>query len=246
MEYIATNLKADKFTFPVLELLSADMDQIASEVGNKVDQAPAFFRNAPIVIDLKALPSEEQVQFAVLVGLLRSFGLNPVGIRGGSREHAESAVTMELAVLAEERRNVARTTTTAVDDAEEIDDNIVAKPAVDESGAAVNRVHLRPVRSGQKLAAPGGDLIVIASSSAGSELLAAGHIHVYGALRGRALAGVGGDERCRIFCRRLEAELVSIAGQYRVSEDIDESLRGQPVQIYLESDKLKIEPLGES
>jgi septum site-determining protein MinC len=246
MEYIATNLKADKFTFPVLELFSANIDQIASEVGNKVDQAPAFFRNAPIVIDLKSLPPEEEVQFAVLVGLLRSYGLNPVGIRGGSREHAESAVTMELAVLAEDRRNVARTTTKASDDADADADPGAAQPSVDESGAAVNRVHLRPVRSGQKLAAPGGDLILIASASAGSELIAAGNIHVYGALRGRALAGVGGDERCRIFCRRLEAELVSIAGQYRVSEDIDESLRGQSVQIYLESDKLKITSLDES
>ncbi len=241
MEYTATNLKADKFTFPVLELLSDDMDQVAAEVGHKVDQAPAFFHNAPIVIDLKALPGDIAVEFAVLVGLLRSFGLNPVGVRGGSAAHAESAMTMELAVLPEERRTIARTTTRPEPEPE-------VEEARDDARAPapVNRVHLRPVRSGQKLAAPGGDLILIASASAGSELIAAGNVHVYGALRGRALAGVGGDERCRIFCRRLEAELVSIAGHYRVSEDIDESLRGRAVQIYLDAEKLMISPLDDS
>ncbi len=244
MDYIATNLKADKFTFPVLELFSADMDRVATEVGNKVDQAPAFFRNAPIVIDLKSLPGEEEIEFAVLVGLLRSFGLNPVAIRGGTQNHAESASTMELAVLAEERRTVSRATAAAQDEGEpgqgaEADDTAAA-------ASPVNRLHLRPVRSGQKLAAPNGDLIVIASASAGSELIAAGNIHVYGALRGRALAGVGGDERCRIFCQRLDAELVSIAGHYRISEDIDESLRGRTVQIYLDGDKLNISALGDS
>ncbi len=245
MEYTATNLKADKFTFPVLELFSADTDRIAEEVGNKVDQAPTFFRNAPIVIDLKSLPADEDLEFAVLVGLLRSFALNPVAIRGGGTRHAESAAAMELAVLAEERRSVARASTRADDEPvpETAEGAANGEP---EPAAAPNRVHLRPVRSGQKLAALGGDLILIASASAGSELIAAGNIHVYGALRGRALAGVGGDESCRIFCSRLEAELVSIAGHYRVSEDIDEALRGRPVQVYLESDRLKIAPLAES
>lgn len=239
MEYTATNLKADKFTFPVLELFSGDMDRVAAEVGNKVDQAPAFFKNAPIVIDVKSLPADEAVEFAVLVGLLRSFGLNPVGLRGGSSEQEEAAMTMELAVLPEERRSVSRATS-SVREAEAETVEAPQRPTT-----AVNRVHLRPVRSGQKLGAAGGDLVVVASASAGSELIAAGNIHVYGALRGRALAGVGGDESCRIFCHRLEAELVSIAGHYRVSEDIDESLRGRAVQVYLDGDRLKISPLGE-
>lgn len=239
MEQTATNLKADKFTFPVLELFSGDIDSIAREVGDKVDQAPAFFRNAPVVIDLKSLPGDDTVEFPVLVGLLRSFGLNPVAIRGGSSSYAQAADNMELAVLAEERRRAPRAAEESVADADEDGDDAAQAPV-----PAANRVHVRPVRSGQKLSAPAGDLVVIASTSAGSELIAAGNIHVYGALRGRALAGVAGDESCRIFCQRLEAELVSIAGHYRVSEDLDESLRGQPVQIYLESGKLKVTPVG--
>jgi septum site-determining protein MinC len=93
--------------------------------------------------------------------------------------------------------------------------------------------------------ARGGDLVAVAPISAGAELIADGHIHVYGALRGRALAGVGGDESARIFCQKLDAELVSIAGAYRVREDIDESLIGQPVQIYLQGEDLIIDPLSE-
>ncbi len=247
MEFLATNLKADKFTFPVLELLCDDIDLIANEVEAKVDQAPSFFRNAPVVVDLKALAEDAEVEFAVLVGVLRSFGLNPVAIRGGAPHHAESAARMELAVLAEERRQGGRREPAAAADngadADAADEPVPAAHAHRGPGP-VNRTHLRPVRSGQKLSAPGGDLVVVASTSAGSELIAAGNIHVYGALRGRALAGVTGDERCRIFCQNLQAELVSVAGHYRVSEDIDESLRGRPVQIYLDADRLLIAPVG--
>ncbi len=251
MEFLATNLKADKFTFPVLELFRDDIDLISSEVGAKVDQAPVFFRNAPVVVDLKGLDADAEVEFAVLVGVLRSHGLNPVAIRGGNRHHAESAVRMELAVLADERRGSARRSAEPgpTDEPEHSDrDDDGDESAVDAAAPAAarqgSRTHLRPVRSGQKLAAPGGDLVVVASTSAGSELIAAGNIHVYGALRGRALAGVTGDESCRIFCQNLQAELVSVAGHYRVSEDIDESLRGRPVQIYLDADRLLIAPVG--
>lgn len=244
MEFTAINLKAGTFTFPVLELLSGDIDRIAREVGEKVDQAPAFFHNAPVVIDLKFLPDDETVEFAVLVGVLRSYALNPVAIRGGTPGDAELAENMELAVFGDERGSVTRVRERSN---EAGDDAGPEKEAPAEVATSVaSRIHLRPVRSGQNLAAPTGDLVVIASTSPGSELVAAGNIHVYGALRGRALAGISGDESCRIFCQRLEAELVSIAGQYRVSEDIDDSLRGQPVQIYLDADKLKISPIGES
>ena len=241
MDRNAINMKAGTFTFPVLELLSTDIDQIAFEVGEKVDQAPGFFHNAPVVIDLKSLAQEDSVEFAVLVGLLRSYGLNPVAIRGGNAEHAELAENMELAVLTDERARADRTSTRRQDM-----DHAYDMAVTSSQSPTSNRIYAKPVRSGQNLAAPGGDLVVIASTSPGSELVAAGSIHVYGALRGRALAGITGDENCRIFCQRLEAELVSIAGQYRVSEDIDDSLRGQPVQIYLEADKLKISPIGES
>lgn len=101
----------------------------------------------------------------------------------------------------------------------------------------------QPVRSGQRLYASGSDLVVLSSISPGAELLADGHIHVYGALRGRALAGVAGNANVRIFCHSLEAELISIAGYWRVREDMPEALIGKPAQIALDGDRLTIEPL---
>ncbi|GJL83183.1 MAG: putative septum site-determining protein MinC [marine bacterium B5-7] len=272
MEYTATRLKADHFTFPVLELFSVDIDAIASEVAEVVDQAPKFFHNAPVVIDLKSLPDDEIIQFDDLLGVLRSLNLNPVAIRGGSSEHQDLAVDMQLAVLADEHKRGRRSKgvpdqdrdndgDSAVDEqkaggeatqaaeSNETNDVLVEQEsspaALPEPEVYVSRIEVRPIRSGQKLSSPA-DLVVIASTSAGSELISGGNIHVYGALRGRALAGVTGDESCRIFCQRLEAELVSIAGFYRVSEDFDEALRGRPVQIFLENEQLKISPLTDA
>ena len=100
-----------------------------------------------------------------------------------------------------------------------------------------------PVRSGQSVVFPGGDVTVVGSVASGAEVIAGGSIHVYGALRGRAMAGSTGNPRARIFCRRIEAELVAIDGLYRTAEDIDETLRRRPVQAWLEGDVMHITPL---
>ena len=102
----------------------------------------------------------------------------------------------------------------------------------------------RPVRSGQVIVAERGDLTVIGPVSSGAELVAAGSIHVYGPLRGRAIAGVHGEESARIFCQSQNAELLAVAGLYRTSESIDDELRNRSVQVYLDKDKLRMEALG--
>lgn len=114
------------------------------------------------------------------------------------------------------------------------------KPA--EAGAA-SVIVTEPVRSGQRIYADRGDLVVMAPVSSGAELIAHGNIHVYGPLRGRALAGVNGDKTARIFCQSLEAELVAIAGLYRTSDDMPADLRNKRAQAFLQDDTLKIEPL---
>jgi septum site-determining protein MinC len=101
----------------------------------------------------------------------------------------------------------------------------------------------RPVRSGQRVYAAGGDLSVVAPVSSGAELIADGNIHVYGPLRGRAMAGLNGNTQARIFCQNLQAELISVAGHYRVSENIPAEVKGGPVQIFLDHDVLRIEKL---
>ena len=108
------------------------------------------------------------------------------------------------------------------------------------SPRASSRLVTTPVRSGTQIYARGTDLVVTASVSPGAELVADGNIHVYGPLRGRALAGASGDTGARIFCSRLEAELVSIAGRYLVSEQLPADQRGFPVQIALVDDQLTI------
>ena len=111
------------------------------------------------------------------------------------------------------------------------------------SAPARSRIFSHPIRSGQQVYAPDGDLIILGTVSAGAEVIADGNIHIYGALRGRALAGVKGDIEPRIFCQSLEAELVSIAGRYRISEQIDPADRGKAMQIHLVEDRLIIEHL---
>jgi septum site-determining protein MinC len=216
------------FTLPVLCLLSADMDAVSQELHEKTRQAPQFFHNAPVVIDLHQLsPASGTVNFALLVGLLRGHGLIPVGIRGGTADQKELAYAMEMAVLADGKPEAPLAP---------------PKKAAPEPCEAAKTV-TQPVRSGQRVIAPDGDLIVVAPVSSGAELLAAGNIHVYGALRGRALAGVKGNASVRIFCQHLDAELVSIAGQYRVNEDLKNDVRGAAVQISLKGNRLFIEAL---
>jgi len=233
----AFELKADAFTLPLLRLLSTDMDMVAKQFAVKMNQAPDFFRNTPIVIDLTMVADRSGIDFALLVGLLRGHGTIPVGVRGGSEVQNDAANALELAILSEGR------------DRKVVSTKPSAQPAAPEKNQAKSEsprgslLITRAVRSGQRVYASGGDLVIVASVSSGAEVIADGHIHVYGALRGRALAGVGGNRECRIFCKNLQAELVSVAGHYRISENLDAAIRGKPVHIYLEDQSLKIDEI---
>jgi septum site-determining protein MinC len=245
----AFELKAAGFTLPIIRLLGADMDAVAEQLGAKVDQAPDFFRNTPVVIDLTGLPpGTGDVQFPLFVGLLRGYGMIPVGVRGGDSVQNEAAEAMELAILGDAfvRRPRAAAAKPAPKPAPKPKQS-AAEPVKPEaskpaSGAPFTLVE-RPVRSGQRVYAAGGDLSVVAPVSSGAELMADGNIHVYGPLRGRAMAGMKGDIKARIFCQDLQAELVSVAGHYRVSENIPAALKGVPVQIFLDKEVLRIEKL---
>lgn len=233
----AFELKAAGFTLPVIRLLGLDMDAVAEQLGAKVEQAPDFFRNTPVVIDLTGLTEAAgEVQFPLLVGLLRGYGMIPFGVRGGSPAQHTAAEAMELAILGDA---VVR----RAGQGAEAGQSRRQEPEVKSAPACRFTLITRPVRSGQRVYAAGGDLSVVAAVSAGAELMADGNIHVYGALRGRALAGMKGDTEARIFCQNLEAELVSVAGHYRVSENIPSELKGVPVQIFLDQKVLRIEKI---
>jgi septum site-determining protein MinC len=248
-------LKAASFTLPIIRLIDGNVEAVASRLGAKVEKAPDFFRNTPVVIDLSALPQGVGAsELPLLVGLLRGYGMIPFGVRGGSREQNAAAEALELAVLRESYLRREKSKTAAVLPESEIStDPAEAGHAKAEPAAPVPPVPRRqppgfmlitkPVRSGQRVYASGGDLSITAAVSSGAELMADGNIHVYGPLRGRALAGMSGNLEARIFCQDLQAELVSVAGHYRVSENIPAELRGVPVQIYLDQKVLRIEKI---
>ncbi len=213
----------------MLYLREMDKDTIAHHLAEKIRLAPALFNNTPVVIDLEALvETSVKVDFAGLDKLLRKHGMIPVGIRNGGVILQAAATLAGLPILPESHTL-----------------GVAKRPDKHKSAPAWrSKIITQPVRSGQQIYASQGDLIVLGAVSAGAEILADGNIHVYGPLRGRALAGVKGDTEARIFCQSLEAELVSIAGRYRVIEQLDATERGKPVQMYLAEDHLFIEPLS--
>jgi septum site-determining protein MinC len=237
-------LKAGAFTLPVLRLLKNQPEGILRELQEKVDQAPDMFQNAPLALDISSLPNDVQPSdLSALVNQIASMGIKPIGVRGGTADQQRSARHAGLAVLSESRPepkpavDLETVKATAVEQP-------AATPALSVSTEAVaSRLVELPVRSGQRIYARDADLIILSTVSAGAEIMADGNIHVYGTLRGRALAGVKGNLKTRIFCSDLQAELVSISGQYQVSDGIDNALSGKPVQIYLSGESLVIEEL---
>lgn len=226
----AFELKGRMLTLSVLRLLTADLPTLSQQLDAKINEAPGFFRNLPVLLDLEALAGQG-VDFRGLITLLREHGMMPVGVRGTDAAQAAAASAAGLGQITAGGEAKARP--------EPAPRAEKAAPPAPSAGLIVRQ----PVRSGQQVYARGGDLVILASVSPGAEVLADGHIHVYGTLRGRALAGVQGNAEARIFCHALDAELVSIAGSYRISEKISENERGRPVQIYLNGDALCIEPL---
>ena len=224
------DLKAGQFTLPTLVLRDLDIAALDEFLAGHVARSPGFFDQAPVAIDLSLMPSREQLaDLPMVVGMLRGHGMIPIGVRGASEEQKAQALALELAVMPAARRpSEARRTTAAA---------ATARPA---SGTLVIE---KPVRSGQRIYADAGDLVLLRGVSSGAEVMAEGHIHAYGALRGRAMAGVSGNAEARIFCRELGAELVSIAGRYRVSEKLQSRYLGRAVQVSLSGEGLEFELL---
>ncbi|MBS0286883.1 MAG: septum site-determining protein MinC [Proteobacteria bacterium] len=237
-------LKGGMFTLTTIQLLEYDLEALSAELDEKINQAPNFFLYAPIILDLQRISrQEEMIELAAVVDVLKTKKLIPIGIRGANKTYKELAIEAGLAIFPEEKIIVSKKRTATEDP--KLTEKISASTSVSrqESTHTATRLITQPVRSGQQIYAQGGDLIVLASVSHGAELLADGHIHVYGPLRGRALAGVMGDKDAMIFCRSLEAELVSIAGQYRLSEDLKETCWKQPACIQLQEERLHIKPV---
>ncbi len=232
----ALEFKSSTFSVPVLVLASNDRVIIEQQLQEKVQRAPEFFKNSPLVLDLQELNKRESdINVSELVHLIRKLELLPIGLRGGTAEQNQQA--LELGIPVHSGHNVTAASETPKQPQAKAD--VAPEPQV---FATATTLITLPVRSGQRIYAEG-DLVILAQVSAGAEILAEGNIHVYGSLRGRALAGVLGNTAARIFCSDLQAELISIAGNYKVSEDLNGTVLNQPVQIYLQNHALVIKAI---
>ena len=250
-----------------LVVKTPDFAALTEALQQRFDASPEFFSGEAVAIDLRRLADDATLPLDELAALLRGFKMRPFGVvaqaaqqtwAGASdlplldsrdvgrdpRKSAESAETIEAA---------SALATTAADAAPSAEPQQAAAqpsvpaatPAPEPAPATLPTVLIdRPLRSGQRIYSPG-DLIVQGVVSHGAEVMAEGHVHIYGALRGRALAGARGNANARIFCTSFEPELVAIAGIYRTAEqDFPAGVRGQPTTVRLQGEQLLIEPLA--
>jgi septum site-determining protein MinC len=252
----------------VLRVLTADRAAILAELDRRIAETPGVFRGAPVVIDLTALEAAAQkdaaqgagpavtlpFSLATLAAALKERELVPVGASANTEGNKRAAVTAGLGLFDASARPVARAMPRkakaqpeAVAPAPAASTPAPAEPAPAASAHASAQFALtltQPLRAGQIVYAEARDAIALAAVNSGAELIADGNIHVYGPLRGRALAGAGGNEQARIYCQKLEADLVSIAGVYVSKDALPADKLGKAVQIFLQGGDLVITELA--
>jgi septum site-determining protein MinC len=246
-------LKGASLSAVALMLRTSDLAALADAMSTQFGDAPSAFDHDPVVIDLSALSGETTaLDFEALTGLLRRQRLLPVAVRGGNGDQHAAALAAGLGEAVDTSLPTLPPKPREPEPAPEPATTEIAPPIVGasplEAEPALPVLTLtidKPLRSGQQVYAKGGDLIVLAAVNFGAEVLADGNIHVYGPLRGKAVAGVKGNADARIFSTCMEPELVSIAGTYRTTENpLPAQVLGKPAQIRLDGDRLVFEPLG--
>lgn len=220
-------LKGSRFSLSVLQLQSTDLTALSQQLADTIAQAPKLLQQAPIVLELAAGLNSCLLDLPALQATLRELGVILVGLRGGDEDLRRRATGVGIALWADTRA------TNPVSNTAPPNITPFPEPLVID----------KTVRSGQQIYAQNCDLVIMGSVSVGAEVIADGHIHVYGTLRGRALAGARGQETGRIFSQSLQPELLSIAGCYRLFEEADGMDAGRPAQAFLRDDRLIVEPL---
>ena len=246
----------------VICLRSVDAARIEKELRARVDPAPQLFLNAPVVIDVADIdPNAGPLPLADIVARVRACRMVPIGVAHLAPEQVALAAEVGLAIvqLGFGKSRGARANSSSL--MEPPAPQTPAQPAVRAVHAAQPAVAAapkaaapaaessapsltvsQPVRGGQVVYSHG-DLVVCAPVNAGAQVIADGHIHIYGRLRGRALAGARGNADARVFCQCLEAELIAVAGEFLTADDIPKELLGRPAQVYLENGAVKVGPL---
>src|SRR5690242_8227838 len=199
-----------------------------SEIDATVARSPGFFAGKPIVLDLSAVDLSRPAISHLLLSLEKR-NIRVLGIEGVDATVLASNMPPLLAG--------GRSCVVPQPGPEKADP--VAVPAPPTSLLLDH-----PIRSGQSIVFPDGDVTVVGSVSSGAEIVAGGSIHIYGTLRGRAMAGINGNSAARIYCQKIEAELLAIDGFYRTAEEFDAALRNRPAQAWLDGETLRITPLN--
>jgi len=229
------DIKGTRFTLIVLELFEYDYDTLNAQLAARVKAAPELFNQTPVILSLEKIRNNDYIDFIELTELCKAHGVIPIAVRGGSEEHHLSMTVAGLPRLP------TITSTSLAEKGKAPEPAPVAEP--EQPLSRPTKVITTPIRSGQQIYAAGGDLIVLAPVSVGAEILADGNIHVYSSLRGRALAGVRGNTEARIFCQSLEAELISIAGNYKLHDDLQGPFWKQAAHIELQGEHLILHKL---
>uniref|UniRef100_UPI00333F77D0 septum site-determining protein MinC n=1 Tax=Castellaniella defragrans TaxID=75697 RepID=UPI00333F77D0 len=232
-----------------------DTDALLAALDQRMAEAGSFYENEPVVLDTLSLT--QAPDWAALVAALRRHTLHPIGVlaegelRDQALAHGLAPVEVSGARQAPARTGAeAQAAPGEPAAAQPAPGGAKAETAANRNTqeaateAAATMVIRHPLRSGQRIYAPGGDLVVIGMVSQGAEVIADGNIHVYGPLRGKAMAGARGDTQAMIMTTQLDPELLAIAGVYRVVETrLSDNLHKQPALIQLDGDTLRIRPL---
>lgn len=236
-------LKGSLFPLSVLSCPDLSVSALQTQLSEKLAQAPAFFYQAPIILNLT--DCQQTPDFIAIKQLFSELKLVLVGVCGASSELKQQAQQAGLAALqlGKDNRNAA-SAASAAKPAAAATPVTSAAPVVNTVQVAMDsKIVEQAVRSGQQIYAKGTDLIVKGTVGAGAEVIADGNIHIYGTLRGKAIAGASGDSSKRIFCYNLQAELVSIAGNYWLSESLQGEFWGKAATIKLQDDQLVLAEL---
>ncbi|WP_127904239.1 septum site-determining protein MinC [Solirhodobacter olei] len=228
------DLRGRVFTALVLRPEGAGADEaFYAALDEQLAQTPQFFAEAPVILDMEAVA--DMATLPTIVAALKARKLNPFGVQNAGPVQRKLAEAAGLIPIVTGNEAPLRAQAPA---------RQAAAPAPAPAPAPASKIVTSPVRSGQMVVAEEGDLIVLGPVGSGAELIAAGSIHVYGPLRGRAMAGAYGNEAARIFCRSLNAELLAIGGFYRTNETLEPELRGRAVQVFLDEKRLRLEALA--
>ena len=234
------------------------VSQWLSELDDWLNRSPGFFTGKPLILDLAGV-ALDRADITALIGELKTRTIRIMGIEGVEASVLDDglpplltggrtlgAVEVAEAVAATPPAAPAEATSDKSDKSAKTPPASAITPLPSQAKQMPSLLVETPVRSGQAVINPDGDVIVLGSVASGAEIIAAGSIHVYGTLRGRALAGAYGSETARVFCRRFEAELIAIGEYYKVTEDIEPHLRQKPVQAWLSGNDLKIASLDQT